>query len=236
MLIYGLQKLSLLDYPGKLAATIFTGGCNLRCPFCHNASLVTRFSDCVRISEEEVFSFLNKRKGLLDGVCITGGEPLLQDDLADFITKVRAMGFLVKLDTNGAFPEKLDSLLGRSLLDYVAMDIKNSFDKYPMTVGVPDFDTRPVVESIKLLLEDRAPYEFRTTLVSPLHTESDIEKIGLAIKGAKNCYLQNFEDSGDLIGFGKSESDTPLRGFTAAELERFRDILSQFAQNVVIRN
>ncbi|MFB0919877.1 MAG: anaerobic ribonucleoside-triphosphate reductase activating protein [Oscillospiraceae bacterium] len=236
MLIYGLQKLSLLDYPGKLAATIFTGGCNLRCPFCHNASLVIRFSDCKRISDEEVFSFLNKRKGLLDGVCITGGEPLLQEDLADFILKVRELGFLVKLDTNGAYPEKLESLIRRSLLDYVAMDIKNAFDKYPLTVGVPDFDTSPVYESIKLLLKDRVPYEFRTTLVSPLHTEADIKKIGLVVKGAKNYYLQNFEDSGNLIGFGENISGTPLKGFSAAELEHFRDILSQFAQNVVIRN
>lgn len=236
MLIYGLQKLSLLDYPGKLAATVFTGGCNLRCPFCHNASLVTRFSDCVRISEEEVFSFLKKRKGLLDGVCITGGEPLLQEDLADFIINVREMGFLVKLDTNGAYPEKLEHLIRRSLLDYVAMDIKNSFEKYPLTVGVPDFDPAPVIESVKLLLQGKVPYEFRTTLVSPLHTQEDIAKIGLAINGAESCFLQNFEDSGDLIGFGENISGTQQKGFSAGEMEHFRDILSQYAQNVVIRN
>ena len=157
MLIYGLQKLSLLDFPGKLAATVFTGGCNLRCPFCHNASLVTRFSEYERISEEEVLSFLEKRKGLLDGVCITGGEPLLQEDLAEFIIKIRAMGFLVKLDTNGCLPDKLDSLIRRSLVDYVAMDIKNSFDKYPLTVGTPDFDPTPVFKSAELLMSGSIP-------------------------------------------------------------------------------
>lgn len=236
MLIYGLQKLSLLDYPGKLAATIFTGGCNLRCPFCHNASLVTRFSDCVRISEEDVFSFLKKRKGLLDGVCITGGEPLLQEDLADFIINVREMGFLVKLDTNGAYPEKLEALIRRSLLDYVAMDIKNSYEKYPLTTGVPNFDTSPVIKSVKLLLDSKVPYEFRTTLVSPLHTEADIGKIGFALKGAENYFLQNFEDSGDLIGFGENMSATWLSGFSAGEMEHFRDIMSQYVQNAAIRN
>lgn len=236
MLIYGLQKLSLLDYPGKLAATIFTGGCNLRCPFCHNASLVTRSSECERISEDEVLSFLEKRKGLLDGVCITGGEPLLQDDLADFIIKVREMGFLIKLDTNGALPEKLDSLIRRSLVDYVAMDIKNSFEKYPLTVGIPDFDPTPVFESAKILMQGAIPYEFRTTLVRAFHTDEDIEKIGMAIKGANSYFLQNFEDSGDLVGFGNTSNCVPLSGFSVPEIELFRDIMAQFAKNVGIRN
>ncbi|MEA4896254.1 MAG: anaerobic ribonucleoside-triphosphate reductase activating protein [Oscillospiraceae bacterium] len=236
MLIYGLQKLSLLDYPGKLAATVFTGGCNLRCPFCHNASLVTRFSGCKRISDEEVFSFLEKRKGLLDGVCITGGEPLMQEDLADFIIKVRAMGFLVKLDTNGAFPEMLNSLIRRSLLDYVAMDIKNSFEKYPATAGVPGLDTGPVIESIKLLLQGNVPYEFRTTLVKPLHTSDDLEKMGIAVKGAENYYLQSFVDSGDLVGFGKRAESVGFESFSASEMEHFRTILSKYVQNVQIRN
>jgi len=236
MLIYGLQKLSLLDYPGKLAATVFTGGCNLRCPFCHNASLVTRFSECEQISDEEVFSFLEKRRGLLDGVCITGGEPLLQDGLETFIAKVREMGFLVKLDTNGAFPEELGALLGRSAIDYVAMDIKNSFEKYPMTVGISEFDPTPVFESAKILMSGTVPYEFRTTLVRAFHTEEDIIKIGLAVAGAENYFLQNFEDSGDLVGFGGDISGVPLSGFSAAETEHFRDILSQYVKNVRIRN
>ena len=236
MLIYGLQKLSLLDYPGKLAATVFTGGCNLRCPFCHNASLVTRFSEYERISEEEVLSFLEKRKGLLDGVCITGGEPLLQEDLAEFIIKIRAMGFLVKLDTNGCLPDKLDSLIRRSLVDYVAMDIKNSFDKYPLTVGTPDFDPTPVFKSAELLMSGSIPYEFRTTLVRAFHTPEDIEKIGKSLSGAKNYYLQNFEDSGDLVGFGDTSHSFQLSGFSALEIEHFRDILAQFSENVGIRN
>ena len=236
MLINGLQKLSLLDYPEKLAATVFTGGCNLRCPFCHNASLVTRFSECERISEDEVFSFLEKRKGLLDGVCITGGEPLLQEDLADFIIKVRELGFLVKLDTNGTSPEKLDSLIRRSLVDYVAMDIKNSFDKYPVTVGIPDYNPAPAFESAKLLLRGSVPYEFRTTLVRGLHTEEDIEKIGRSLAGAKDYFLQNFEDSGDLVGFGRNMPEVSLEGFSAQEMEHFKDILSQFMENVIVRN
>ena len=236
MLIYGLQKLSLLDYPGKLAATVFTGGCNLRCPFCHNASLVTRFSDCASSSEEEVFSFLKKRKGLLDGVCVTGGEPLLQDDLAEFIEKLHELGFLVKLDTNGTAPEKLDTLIRRSLLDYVAMDIKNSWDKYPLTVGLPGFDPSPIMESAKLLLKGVVPYEFRTTLVRGFHTAEDIEKIGRALAGAENYYLQNFVNSGDLVGFGKNMPALPMDGFSAAETEHFRDILAQSMVNVGIRN
>ncbi len=236
MLINGLQKLSLLDYPGRLAATIFTGGCNLRCPFCHNPLLVTRFSECERISEEEVFTFLEKRKGLLDGVCITGGEPLLHEDLADFIIKVRKMGFLVKLDTNGAFPEKLDSLIRRSLVDYVAMDIKNSFEKYAITVGIPDFDAAPVFKSAKLLLNGSVPYEFRTTLVRGFHTEEDMVKIGRSLDGAKNYFLQNFKNSGDLVGFGNNMPCVPLEGFPSREIEHFRDILSQYAENVGIRN
>jgi len=236
MLIYGLQKLSLLDYPGMLAATVFTGGCNLRCPFCHNASLVTRFSENQRISEEEVLSFLERRRGLLDGVCITGGEPLMQEDLADFIIKIREMGFLIKLDTNGTLPEKLDSLIKRSLVDYVAMDIKNSFEKYPLTVGITDFDPKPVFESAELLMRVAIPYEFRTTLVRAYHTDEDIEKIGKAIAGAKNYFLQNFEDSGDLVGFGNASDSVPLSGFSVLELEHFRDILAHFAENVGIRN
>ena len=236
MLIYGLQKLSLLDYPGKLAATIFTGGCNLRCPFCHNASLVTSYTDYERIAEEEVLAFLEKRKGLLDGVCITGGEPLLQEDLADFIIKIREMGFLVKLDTNGCFPEKLDALIRRSLVDYVAMDIKNSFEKYPLTIGISCFDPTPVFKSAELLMLGTVPYEFRTTLVRPFHSAEDIQKMGQAVKGAKNYYLQNFEDSGNLVGFADSTNSTQLSGFSAQEMESFRDILAQFSENVSIRN
>ena len=236
MLINGLQKLSLLDYPGRLAATVFTGGCNLRCPFCHNAPLVLRPNEGERISEKEVLSFLEKRRGILDGVCITGGEPLLQEELADFIVKVRELGFLVKLDTNGTFPERLSSLIRRGLVDYVAMDIKNSFEKYPQTVGIPNFNPAPVFESAALLIRGSLPYEFRTTLVRAFHAEEDIENIGRAIRGAKNYFLQNFEDSGDLVGFSDPASFVPLGGFSEPEIKHFRDILARYAENVGIRN
>lgn len=236
MNIYGLQKLSLLDYPEKLAATIFTGGCNLRCPFCHNASLVTHLSDSGKISDDEVISFLSNRIGKLDGVCITGGEPLLQNDLENFIREIRKLGYLIKLDTNGVLPNKLASLIDQGLIDYVAMDIKNSPDKYSVTVGIPDFNFKPVFESASILLQGRVPYEFRTTLVREFHTYEDIEKIGQLVKGAENYFLQRFEDSGDLVGFENSSAVPILSGFSEAETEKFENILAQYVVNVKRRN
>ena len=234
MLICGLQKLSLLDYPEKLAATNFTGGCNMRCPFCHNALLVTRVSESETIDESEILIFLKKRIGLLDGVCITGGEPLLQNDLADFIIEIRKLGFKIKLDTNGTFPEKLVALLNMGLIDYVAMDIKNSPEKYPLTVGLPNFDSAPVFESAAILMNSPVPYEFRTTLVRELHTFDDMETIGRILSGAKNYYLQNFEDSGDLVGsFGVSPV---FSAFSMPEKEHYKDILTKYIKNVKIRN
>ncbi len=235
MLICGIQKLTLLDYPEKIAATIFTGGCNYRCPFCHNASLVLRPAQCQPIPEEEIFDFLKKRVGKLDGVCITGGEPLLQPDLESFIRRVRDMGFLIKLDTNGAFPQRLKALLDQGLLDYVAVDIKNSPEKYPLTVGLADFDPSPVFESAALLMTGKTPYEFRTTLVRGLHTSEDIAALGKAIKGAKNCFLQSFIDSGDLVGFPEEGALLPMGSFTEDEIKGFRDILSQYVENAAIR-
>ena len=231
MLICGLQKLSLLDYPEKLAATIFTGGCNMRCPFCHNALLVTRLSESETISEDELMSFLSKRQGILDGVCITGGEPLLQNDLEDFIVKIRSLGFKIKLDTNGTFPDKLSILLNKGLIDYVAMDIKNSPEKYPLTVGQLDFDVIPVLESASILMKGSVPYEFRTTLVREFHSFEDIEKIGKLLRGAKNYYLQSFEDSGDLVG-----ASSVLSALSPEETEHCRMILSKYIENVIIRN
>ena len=234
MLICGLQKLSLLDYPEKLAATIFTGGCNMRCPFCHNALLVTRVSESETIDESEILNFLKKRTGLLDGVCITGGEPRLQNDLADFIIEIRKLGFLIKLDTNGTFPEKLAALLDMGLIDYVAMDIKNSPEKYPLTVGLPNFDSAPVFESAAILMNSPVPYEFRTTLVRELHTFDDIETIGRVLSGAKSYYLQNFEDSGDLVG---SLGVSPVfSAFSIPDAEHCKDILEKYIRNVRIRN
>ncbi|MEG1461323.1 MAG: anaerobic ribonucleoside-triphosphate reductase activating protein [Oscillospiraceae bacterium] len=235
MLICGLQKLSLLDYPENLSATIFTGGCNLRCPFCHNASLVLRPKDCEAIPANDVLSFLQKRVGKLDGVCITGGEPLLQPDLGDFISEIRRLGFKIKLDTNGAMPEALAALLERGLIDYVAMDIKNSAEKYPLTVGIPSYDTAPIFQSAAYLMSGSIPYEFRTTLVRQFHSVSDIGQIGEALRGAKHYYLQNFVNSGDLVGFSAKAEETPLSGFNPPEIEEFRHILLGFVENVGIR-
>lgn len=200
MKIHGFQKMTLLDYPGKVACTVFTAGCNLRCPFCHNALLVTEIDNSFEYSEQDIFDYLNKRKGLLDGVVITGGEPLLQIDIAGFIKKIRQLGFLVKLDTNGCFPDKLSELIDEGLIDYVAVDIKNCPQKYALTVGKQDFDITNIKRTVEILKQGRIPYEFRTTVVKEFHSVDDIQKIGEWINGADKYYLQNFVDSGNLIG------------------------------------
>lgn len=198
MLILGLQKLTLLDYPGRTACTVFTGGCNFRCPFCHNAPLVIPGREQEPYTEEEVLSYLKKRAGLLDGVCVTGGEPTLQEDLEAFLRQVRALGYPVKLDTNGSRPEALRALLRQGLADYVAMDVKSSPEEYARACGVP-VDLEKVNESIDLLLSGCVDYEFRTTVVAGLHTPQIIEQTARRIAGAKRYFLQAFVDSGDLI-------------------------------------
>lgn len=228
MYLCGLQKLAMVDYPGKLAATIFTGGCNLRCPFCHNALLVTRLEEAPRLPEAEVLDFLERRRGLLDGVVLSGGEPLLQPDTASFLQKIRDLGFAVKLDTNGCFPERLAAVLEAGLVDYVAMDIKNSRENYPQTVGVPDFDTAPVEESVRLLRAGSVSCEFRTTLVRELHSLQDLTAIGQWLRGAPHYYLQNFVDSGGLIQSG-------FHGFTAGEMARFAAAVRPFFGQVSLR-
>lgn len=204
MKICGFQKMTMLDYPGKVACTVFTGGCNFRCPFCHNAMLVTDVDEDAVVSGEEIISYLNKRKGIIDGVCITGGEPLLQKDIKDFLIKVKATGMPVKLDTNGSYPEKLREIVSEGLVDYVAMDIKNSKKKYALTVGLPDYDIGKIEESVKFLMSDAVDYEFRTTVVREYHTAEDIVEISEWIAGAKRYFLQGFVDSGNLIGSGMS--------------------------------
>lgn len=204
MKICGFQKMTMLDYPGKVACTVFTGGCNFRCPFCHNAMLVTDIDESAVYSEDEILSYLNKRKGIIDGVCITGGEPLLQKDIGDFLTKVKATGMPVKLDTNGSYPDKLKELVSQGLVDYVAMDIKNSKEKYPLTVGLPGYDIDKIEESVEFLMSDAVDYEFRTTVVREFHTAEDIVEITKWIAGAKRYFLQGFVDSGNLIGSGMS--------------------------------
>lgn len=216
MLIKGLQKLTLLDYPGKMACTVFTAGCNFRCPFCHNASLVTNIDD-ERISEEEFFSFLEKRQGIIDGVCVTGGEPTLQPDLKDFLKKIKDLGYSVKLDTNGYRPEVLKDVVNSGLIDYVAMDIKNSQSKYALTTGIENLDISKINESVEFLMSGVVDYEFRTTIVKELHTEEDIQDIVSWIQGAKKYFLQGFIDSGDLICTGYS-------GYDKTELQKLLNI------------
>ena len=202
MRISGLQKLTLLDFPGHTACTVFTGGCNYRCPFCHNAELVLRPGEQPEIPEEEFFALLRKRKGLLDGVAVTGGEPTLQPDLPEFLARIRELGYAVKLDTNGTRPDLVKDLVGRDLVQYIAMDIKNAPERYAQTAGVEDPRLEAVQETAAFLLEGRVPYEFRTTVVKELHRPEDLEAIGRWLAGAEHYYIQCFTDSGDLIAPG----------------------------------
>ncbi len=228
MVIHGFQKMTMLDFPGRVACTVFTAGCNFRCPFCHNALLVTRTQEGTVISEEEIFSYLEKRRGILDGVCITGGEPLLQKDLESFIRRIRSMGLAVKLDTNGSDPEKLLYLINEGLLDYVAMDIKNCPEKYPETCGLEKMDMDAIRESVRVLMEGRVPYEFRTTVVDGYHDSEAMEKLGAFIRGAQQYYLQAFVDSGDLIGEN-------LTGVGREKLGEFLITVRKYVPNAQIR-
>lgn len=228
MRICGLQKMSMVDYPGKLAATVFTGGCNLRCPFCHNAGLVTRLSASPSLACSEILRFLSSRKGLLDAVVLSGGEPLMQPGAGEFLMEARNMGFLVKLDTNGCYPQVLKDVLDQGLVDYVAMDIKNCREKYPMTVGIPGFDPAPVEQSLSYLRESGVAFELRTTVARQLHTPEDIAAIGRWIGPVDRYYLQNFEDSGDLVGQG-------MDGFSREQMELLAQAARSWAKDVGIR-
>ena len=229
MHISGLQKLAMVDFPGKLAATVFTGGCNLRCPFCHNALLVNRLAENPEThSVEEILDFLKRRKGLLDGVVLSGGEPLMQNDAAEFLEQVRSLGYAVKLDTNGCYPDALEEILKRKLVDYVAMDIKNSREKYGITVGIPNFDVTPIEQSAALLKNSGIDFEFRTTVVKEFHTAQDIVSIGQWLAGSPRYYLQQFVDSGDLVGTGCTAVE-PL------ELQGFADLARPFFSLVELR-
>lgn len=197
MNIQGYQKLTLLDFPGKMACTVFTGGCNFRCPFCHNASLVND-PLCYTSSADEVLQYLEKRQGILNGVCITGGEPLLQPDLEEYIKKIKALGYSVKLDTNGYSPERLKKLLDTGLVDYVAMDIKASKQNYQKATGI-DIDIEKIEKSVELLKNGNTPFEFRTTVVKNIHFVEEFQDIAEWIKGTKKYYLQGFKDSGDIL-------------------------------------
>lgn len=228
MILKGLQKLTLLDYPGEIAATVFTGGCNFRCPFCHNASLVVPEKFGETLPTDTFFEFLESRKGKLRAVCVSGGEPTMQGDLPEFIARIKGMGFLVKLDTNGTRPDVLYGLIEDGLLDYVAMDIKNSKARYGETVGAADFDVAPIEESINILRKGKVPFEFRTTVVRELHTAEDIAEIGRWLRGDEKFFLQTFEDSGDLIGSGYSAHD-------AETMKLFLEILKEQVPNAALR-
>ena len=228
MNIQGLQKLTLLDFPGKMACTIFTAGCDLRCPFCHNRSLVINPPAESEFSEDEIFSFLKKRKGILEGVAITGGEPLMQADIEDFIIKIRELGYAVKLDTNGTFPGRLKSLVEKNLVDYVAMDVKSSESGYPSCVGIGGFKTDKISESVDFLKSGVVDYEFRTTVAKGLHTKDDIDELGKWLSGAKRHFLQAFTDSGDLIGFG-------LEPFSKAEMLEMCEIMKKYVPSCEVR-
>lgn len=230
MNIQGIQKLTLLDYPGKVACTVFTGGCNFRCPFCHNALLVTETGQEVPYSEEEIFAFLKKRQGILDGICISGGEPCIQKDLTQFIEKVKKLGYLVKLDTNGSFPKCLKMLVEDKLLDYVAMDIKNAPKLYDRTAGISKQEEtlKKIRESAAFLMENHVPYEFRTTVVKGFHSEETFEEIAKWIRGAERYFLQAFVDSGELL-------DSTVKGCTQEEMRRFLAVVKQYVPNAELR-
>ena len=215
MKICGLQKTTLLDFPGHVAATIFTGGCNFRCPFCHNSDLLGNDAPPA-FTEEEVLSFLSKRSGILEGVAITGGEPTLQPDLESFIRRIRSIGLQVKLDTNGYRPDVLKSLCEQGLVDYVAMDIKTCKERYPLLAGIPSIQMEPIEESVDYLKSCHLPYEFRTTVVKQLHSREDILSIGRWLAGSRAYFLQSYQDS-----------DAVLRpGYSAHSRETLKEFLS----------
>ncbi len=228
MEIHGLQKLTLLDYPGHTACTVFTGRCNFRCPFCQNASLVLRPESLAAIPEADVFAFLEKRKGLLDGVAVTGGEPTLQPDLPDFLRRVRDMGFETKLDTNGAKPEVLRRILAEGLADYVAMDVKSSPAGYGRCAGVPETILAQVRESVSLLEQSGVPHEFRTTAVKGLHSPADFEAIGAWLAGTDRYFIQSYADSGDILEPG-------MEAFSSAELEELLAAVRPYIPHAALR-
>jgi len=227
MKIHGLQKMTLLDFPGRVACTVFLGGCDFRCPFCHNFELVDGTAQPL-MDDAELLSFLAKRKGLLDGVAFTGGEPCLHPELPALLEKIRAMGFATKLDTNGYHPERLQEILDRRLVDYVAMDVKNSPAKYAGTCGLETVDLDRVRRSINLLMNGPVDYEFRTTVVAEFHEVQDFEEIGKMIRGARRYFLQCFTDR-DSVPFGN------LHAPTAEDLARYAEVIRPYVPDVSLR-
>ena len=216
MKIHGLQKMTLLDFPGHVACTVFTGGCDLRCPFCHNFELVDGTAPAI-MEEEELLSFLEKRRGLLDGVAFTGGEPCLQKNLPELMRKIREMGFAIKLDTNGNHPDMLEKMISEGLVDYVAMDIKNSPEKYAVTCGLETLDLTKIRQSVEILKSGRVDYEFRTTVVAQFHAENDFRLIGQWLQGAKRYFLPSFTD-GESVPYGGMSAPSREEIFRYAQI------------------
>ncbi len=227
MKIYGLQKMTLLDFPGRVACTVFLGGCDFRCPFCHNFELADGSAGPV-MEADELFAFLEKRRGLLDGVAITGGEPCLWPDLPELMRRIREMGYGVKLDTNGAHPDRLEEILREGLADYVAMDIKNSPEMYARTCGVARLDLEPIRQSARLLMAGDADYEFRTTVVDELHQAADFEAMGAWIAGAKRWFLQAFTDR-DSVPYGN------LHAPSVEKLREYLDVARRYVPDSRLR-
>lgn len=225
--IHGLQKMTLLDFPGKVAATIFLGGCDLRCPFCHNSQLIDGTASAI-MDDRELLDFLSSRKKLLEGVCLTGGEPLLRPNLSNLIQSIKELGYAVKLDTNGTHPEKLQNLIDQNLLDYVAMDIKNSPDRYKETTGQPNLDLSSIEKNVSILNSGIIESEFRTTVIKEFHDENAFHAIGKLIKGAKNYYLQPFVDRDTVPNHN-------LHAPTKQELQNYAKIMENYVKNVSIR-
>ncbi|MBR0447318.1 MAG: anaerobic ribonucleoside-triphosphate reductase activating protein [Clostridia bacterium] len=226
MNVQGYQKLTLLDFPGRTACTVFTGGCNLRCPFCHNAGLV-RTPLAEKNRTDEVLEYLHKRRGILDGVCVTGGEPLLQPDLADFLRRIREMGYAVKLDTNGSLPDRLEDLLAQGLIDYVAMDIKSSPAGYTAATGT-EVDVTVYQRSVQILRNSGVPYEFRTTAVGGIHTPADFSAIGRWLGDVPRYFIQRFVDSGQLLGEG-------YHPFSIEEMEQLLTTVREYIPSAQLR-
>ncbi|MBQ8879366.1 MAG: anaerobic ribonucleoside-triphosphate reductase activating protein [Clostridia bacterium] len=228
MKIKGLQKLTLLDFPGEIACTVFLGGCNFRCPFCHNASIVLPEREAENISVESFLEFLDSRRGKLSGVCVSGGEPTLSADLPNFLREIKSRGLRVKLDTNGYLPGVLESLIDEGLVDYVAMDIKNSMERYGETVGIDRFNVSPIDRSARLLMTGRVDFEFRTTVTVELHDADSIRAIGEWLRGDESFYLQTFLDSGDLLSCG-------LSPYSKEEMESLTAILREYIPRAELR-
>jgi pyruvate formate lyase activating enzyme len=230
MQIAGLQKTTLVDYPGYVAATVFTRGCTFRCPFCHNPELVLPEKFNPLIPESEILNFLELRKGKLQALCITGGEPLLQSDIEEFINKIKKLGYKIKLDTNGSLPEKLHNIIKNSLVDYIAMDVKSSFGNYQKTTKIKNQNSKiKIKESISLLMNSGVDYEFRTTVCHPLHEIGDFEEIGKMISAAKKYFIQNFVQSKHV------DSRQKFKPFSDAELSAAKKIMEKYVDSVSLR-